>query len=120
MAVSVLKALKARQRLASRSTWSENGFVFADESGRPWIVHSISKRLREVVTLAGLGADVHPHVLRHTYASLALKGGVPITTVSANLGHSNTATTMNVYAHHVPSAEDAAAKVMQRALEGAS
>ena len=80
---------------------------------------NVSRKFREIAVKAGLGSDVHPHVLRHTYASLALKGGVPVTTVSANLGHSSTATTMNVYAHHIPSSEDAAARVMQRALEGA-
>ena len=63
---------------------------------------------------------MHTHTLRHTYASLALKGGVPVTTVSANLGHSSPSTTMNVYAHHIPSTEDAAAKVMERALKGLS
>jgi len=118
-AVTALKAHKARQRLSQGTCWSEGGLVFQDEVGGPWIVHRVAKQFRVIADLAGLGADVHPHTLRHTYASLALKGGVPVTTVSANLGHSSTATTMSVYAHHIPSAEDAAARVMKRALEGA-
>ena len=118
-ATVALRAHKARQKLSRGEAWSENEFVFQDDFGGPWIVHRVGKQFREIVVKAGLGLDVHPHTLRHTYASLALKGGVPVTTVSANLGHSSTATTMNVYAHHIPSAEDAAATVMQRALEGA-
>jgi integrase len=73
-----------------------------------------------IANQANLGRDVHIHTLRHTYASLALKGGVPVTTVSSNLGHSGTATTLNVYAHHIPSAEDAAAIVLERAIVGVS
>jgi integrase len=68
--------------------------------------------------LGRLDAAVHTHTLRHTYASLPLKGGVPVTTMSANLGHSRPSTAMNVYAHCIPSTEDAAAKVMERALKG--
>jgi integrase len=117
-AASVLRAHKARQRLGAGESWSDRGLVFADRAGRPWLVASLVRKLGDILARAKLGQGVHPHTLRHTYASLALKGGVPVTTVSANLGHSSTATTLNVYAHHIPSTEDAAAQVMQRALAG--
>lgn len=119
-AISMLTVLKAKQKLAAGGEWTEDQFVLTDSDRNPWLVAGLSRRFREIVTKAGLGFDVHPHVLRHTYASLALKGGVPVTTVSAHLGHSSMATTMNVYAHHIPAAEDAAASIMQRALEGAT
>src|SRR5262245_16699420 len=41
--------------------------------------------------------------LRHTYASLLLAAGAPITYVSSQLGHSTPATTLRVYARWVPS-----------------
>ncbi len=119
-AVSVLKAHKAKQRLSRGESWSDRGFVFADEIGRPWLVQDISVNFKAIARLAGLDASVHTHTLRHTYASLALRGGVPVTTVASNLGHSSPSTTMNVYAHHIPATEDAAAKVMERALGGQS
>jgi len=117
-ALSALKAHKAKQKLASESPWSDETFVFQDEFDRPIRVADISGDFRPIAKRAGLGEDVHPHTLRHTYASLALKAGVPITTVSANLGHNNTTTTMGVYAHHIPAAEDAAAIAIQRAIGG--
>lgn len=119
-AISVLRVHKARRKLALGEFWSEMGFVLTDDVGRPWKVANLSWKFRAIAKRAGLGSEVHPHTLRHTYASLALKAGVPVTTVSANLGHSSTATTMNVYAHHIPSAEDAAAKALERALVGVS
>lgn len=42
---------------------------------------------------------VRLHDLRHAYASLLIDAGVPITGVSAALGHSSPAITMSVYAH---------------------
>ena len=40
--------------------------------------------------------------LRHTFASLLLAQGVPITYVSAQLGHSRPTTTLQWYAHWLP------------------
>ncbi len=41
----------------------------------------------------------HPHDLRHRYASVQLKRGVPITDLSAQLGHSRKSLTLDTYAH---------------------
>jgi hypothetical protein len=46
---------------------------------------------------------------------LALKAGVPITTLAATIGH-DVQTLMSIYSHHIPSAEDSAAKALQNAL----
>ncbi len=40
--------------------------------------------------------------LRHTYASLLLTAGAPITYVSAQLGHANPTTTLRYYARWIP------------------
>lgn len=47
---------------------------------------------------AGLGSDVTPHVLRHTFASWALQRGVPIWTVAQVLGDT-VRTVEDVYGH---------------------
>jgi integrase len=121
VAAAILKTHKARQaaiKLAKGALYDDRGFVFADDLGNPWKVKSLSTLFRAIVKSAGLTPDVHLHTLRHTYASLSLQAGVPVTTVSANLGHSNVATTLRVYAHHIPSTEDAAADAMQKAFAG--
>lgn len=46
---------------------------------------------------AGIEKRIHPHSMRHTYATLALLAGVPIQEVQISMGHSNTATTFRYY-----------------------
>lgn len=48
--------------------------------------------------LAELADRIHPHVLRHTYATLNLGAGVPVRDVSRAMGHANLGTTER-YAH---------------------
>ncbi|MBV8164904.1 MAG: tyrosine-type recombinase/integrase [Candidatus Eremiobacteraeota bacterium] len=119
-AVSTLRAHKASQaevRLGKGPLYEDQGFVFSDEVGRPWKLDSQATLFRGIAKRAGLGADVHIHTLRHTFASLALRAGVPIPTLAAILGH-DTTMLMRVYGHQVPSAEDTAARALQQALAG--
>lgn len=52
-------------------------------------------------------ADVYPHALRHTVATLALRAGAPIYEVARMLGDT-VATVERVYAHHIPDQMSAA------------
>jgi integrase len=55
------------------------------------------------------------HVLRHTFASTLLDGGVSIRGVAAYLGHSDPAFTLRVYAHLMPDTEVRARSVVDAA-----
>jgi integrase len=46
------------------------------------------------------------HDLRHFYASGLIASGCDVVTVQRALGHAQASTTLNVYAHLWPSAED--------------
>ena len=39
------------------------------------------------------------HGMRHTFATIALQSGIPVTVVSKYLGHSSVTTTLNTYSH---------------------
>ena len=52
------------------------------------------------------------HDLRHTAATLAIKQGVPVPTVSKMLGHSDPAMTLRRYAHVLDEMRDDAALAM--------
>lgn len=43
--------------------------------------------------------NFHPHLLRHSSASVAITNGADVVSVSERLGHSDTAVTLRMYAH---------------------
>ena len=42
---------------------------------------------------------LHPHKLRHTFASIAITHGADVASVSETLGHSDKAVTLRMYTH---------------------
>jgi len=54
--------------------------------------------MRRACKAAGL-ALYSPHDLRHRYASVKVKEGVPVTELSAQLGHARKSMTLDTYAH---------------------
>ena len=61
-------------------------------------------------------ADFHPHKLRHTSASIAIINGADVVSVSRRLGHSNTATTLRMYAHANDESIRRAGEILRKAL----
>jgi integrase len=68
-----------------------------------------------LVKKAGL-PPIRFHDLRHTSATLLLQRGVNIKAVSARLGHTKIATTLNLYVHFMPEMDEQAASVMNDLL----
>jgi integrase len=91
---------------AAASRW-----VFSDDAGEPLNPNQISYRFRLAVAASKLRA-IPLHGLRHTHATILLSAGVPVHIVSARLGHANPTITMNVYAHCLPRAQQAAVAVL--------
>ena len=79
---------------------SERHLVFAMENGRPYQRYRVIELLDEAIGKAGI-KRLTPHGLRHTFASLLLAAGKPVTEVSHLLGHKNPHVTMTVYAHFI-------------------
>jgi integrase len=103
------RAAQAEEKLAAGASYSEVGYLLADELGRPYHPDTISNRFEEAVKSAGL-PRIRLHDTRHTAASLLLAAGVPTKVVSELLGHSSPTVTLAIYAHTLPSmAEDAGA-----------
>jgi integrase len=53
------------------------------------------------------------HGLRHTSATLAISQNIDIKTVSKRLGHAQTSTTMNIYAHALEELDRKAAAALE-------
>ena len=66
-----------------------------------------------VVKAAGLGADVTPHVLKHSAATWLLRAGMDLWDV-AGLTSTSTKTLETVYGHHSPEFQKATAQAFRR------
>ena len=87
--------------------------IFTNPEGKPLKPDSVSSWFSKFMKQHPEIPFITLHSLRHTNATLQLAAGVPITTVSKRLGHSNTATTGRVYAHAIQSADDTAAEKIE-------
>lgn len=108
-----LEALKVQQGKATSAT-----FVFARADGRPLPPAEVTREFQAALK-ATLGLEeVRLHDLRHTAAQLMLDAnGGDIRAVSATLGHSTIATTVDVYGGAADDARRRARDAMERALE---
>jgi integrase len=73
-------------------------WVFTTRNGTPIHPDNLNRTLERLCTLAGV-KQVRVHDLRHTYASLARRAGVPLEVVSEKLGHARASFTADVYRH---------------------
>ena len=98
------------QREKLGDAWEDkDGRVFTTDAGAPIFPDSVTQWFSAFVARSGL-TKVTVHSLRHTYASLMIADGAPLVVVARQLGHSQTSTTANIYAHAIASAQ---AKAMQ-------
>lgn len=72
--------------------------VFLGRNGRRLGVRSVQVRLKEWARRQGLETPVHPHMLRHSFASHLLESSGDLRAVQELLGHADLSTTQ-VYTH---------------------
>jgi site-specific recombinase XerD len=72
--------------------------LFTNDSGRRLSQRTIQRIVERRRALAGVGSDVSPHSLRHSFATHLMNGGADLKTVQQLLGHESLATTQ-VYTH---------------------
>jgi site-specific recombinase XerD len=72
--------------------------LFLNRFGGRLTVRSVQTIVRKYATKAGLPAAVHPHLLRHSFATHLLDGGADLRVVQELLGHESPNTTQ-IYTH---------------------
>jgi len=66
--------------------------------GRRLSARSVQERLKSLARKRGISSNVHPHVLRHSFASHVLQSSSDLRAVQEMLGHASISTTQ-VYTH---------------------
>lgn len=107
----VHKVKQAEQRIKLGDKWKDSGLIFTTWDGHPIHPDSISGWFRHFVERSEL-PQITLHSLRHTNATLMIANNVDVRTVSGRLGHAQTSTTMNIYAHALKSANEAASDAL--------
>ena len=96
LVVEIARLLETHRQLK----YGNCGYLIQDGFGNTYTPGCLTQRLRRLQLEHNLPC-VGLHKLRHTYASLLNESGVDMAQISRQLGHSNLATTQNIYTHIV-------------------
>jgi integrase/recombinase XerC len=92
--------------------------LFVGKAGRRMPPREVQRRIKRWAAAAGLEVDVHPHMLRHSFASHVLQSSGDLRAVQEMLGHASITSTQ-VYTHldfqHLAKVYDAAHPRARRA-----
>lgn len=76
----------------------EHNFVFVNHHGDPLTAAGVTYILKKIVERSSLTTQIHPHELRHTFATHLMNNGADLRAVQELLGHSSLSTTQ-IYTH---------------------
>lgn len=74
-------------------------FVFQRTNGYPFIVKSISSRMKRIFKFTVVEKKLTPHSFRHTHISMMTESGAKLPTIMERVGHIDSNTTLKVYTH---------------------
>lgn len=92
-----LQAFRLKQRDGRYASREDDGTLFLTRRGNPLATSDVRRRLKVWAAQAGI-LDIHPHTLRHSYATHLLDGGCELRTIQELLGHVNISVTQ-MYTH---------------------
>lgn len=99
----IVEALKqylevARPELMLKNELDDHGIMLVNHRGGPLTTRGVRVILDKIINHAAENTHVHPHMLRHTFATHLLDGGADLRSVQELLGHANLSTTQ-IYTH---------------------
>lgn len=109
------KTEQQKYRLALGTYWKGAGHIFTQTDGKQMDISTPNKVFQKVIRIYNEThkdklPEITLHGLRHTSATLLIAQNIDIKTVSHRLGHSETSTTLDIYAHALQKLDVTAAK----------
>ncbi len=77
---------------------SYDSWIFKGQKQGHLTVKAVQSIIKEAAKKAGIPKNVHPHTLRHSFATHLIENGYDVTSIQSLLGHNSSETTM-VYIH---------------------
>lgn len=109
---------QAEYRLGFGADWPEPDAVFTGDTGHRLNISSPTQKFQKIVKAYSL-RPITLYGLRHTAATIMIAQGLNARDVAARLGHAQTSTTLNIYAHAFMDANTRATEAIASALENA-
>ncbi|MFL2099910.1 tyrosine recombinase XerC [Desemzia sp. FAM 23991] len=97
-AVAMQHYLEKGRKPLMQKHHKEHKTLFVNHHGDGITPTGIEYVLNQVIKKSSLTSDIHPHMLRHTFATHLLNNGADMRTVQELLGHSSLSSTQ-IYAH---------------------
>ncbi len=93
-----IKALKLWLKKRNQFVSDNETAIFISRRGQRISARNIQQRLKQWAIKQGLANSVHPHMLRHSFASHLLESSGDLRAIQELLGHADISTTQ-VYTH---------------------
>lgn len=77
---------------------NSHSFLLVNHRGAPLTARGVRYILKSIIEKSSLTTDIHPHMLRHTFATHLLNNGADMRTVQELLGHASLSSTQ-IYTH---------------------
>lgn len=107
---------QAQMKERACELWEDHNLVFTNEVGGYLSYRTVYDCYKRIMAKLGI-PTARFHDLRHTYATMAIKGGDDIKTVQENLGHATAAFTLDVYGHVTAGMRQASAERMETMIQ---
>ena len=107
---------RVQEKLTLGADYSDTRLVLCTFMGTPPDRGVVQEQFKWALGRADLRTSTRFHELRHPMPTLMLGGGADIPTAPAVLGQSQNSTTLNFYAHTLPSRLKGATAAIERAV----